>query len=282
MISSGKTAIIIVHYSGLSNTRECIDSIEANRDNNFHIVIVNNSGEDLPGFASRYTVISAPNQGYGAAMNVGMDYVFHNGFSYLVMMNNDALVERDFIAKVTRISDRYPSWIMNPKIVFSHSGLMQCAGGEVLLLLGGCRNIDKNKRPERINQLSFPDFLNGGCIFSQVENIQRVGKFDPEYFLYYEDVDWSYRARKLGYTLAVVPDIQIYHKHSSSSDTRMKEYYMGKSKMTFAKKHLRGLRKAIFLGSSFLLTPFIKMIYFRRITGFLHYYRGALGKPIKP
>lgn len=59
--------------------------------------------------------------------------------------------------------------------------------------------------------------LSGACIVTSRTVIDRVGGFDPRYFLYYEDADWCRRVRHADYRLAVVPNAQIVHYYNQSA-----------------------------------------------------------------
>lgn len=59
--------------------------------------------------------------------------------------------------------------------------------------------------------------LPGACIVTPRAVIDRVGGFDPGYFLYYEDTDWCRRVRRAGYVLHYLPDAEIMHYHHQSA-----------------------------------------------------------------
>jgi GT2 family glycosyltransferase len=59
--------------------------------------------------------------------------------------------------------------------------------------------------------------LSGACILTRRSVIDRVGGFDPGYFLYYEDTDWCRRVRLAGYPLVYVPDAEIVHYFNQSA-----------------------------------------------------------------
>jgi GT2 family glycosyltransferase len=59
--------------------------------------------------------------------------------------------------------------------------------------------------------------LSGACILTPRAVVERVGRFDPGYFLYYEDADWCRRVRRAGYSLAYVPEAEIIHYYNQSA-----------------------------------------------------------------
>ena len=69
---------------------------------------------------------------------------------------------------------------------------------------------------------------------------ERVGAFDPDYFMYFEEADLCTRIREAGYTIFYVPGARIMHHVSASSSTRPWWLFraMRVSRRTFARKHL--------------------------------------------
>lgn len=59
--------------------------------------------------------------------------------------------------------------------------------------------------------------LSGACIVTSRTAVDRVGGFDPAYFLYSEDTDWCRRLRRAGYRLMVVPEAEIVHYYNQSA-----------------------------------------------------------------
>lgn len=61
--------------------------------------------------------------------------------------------------------------------------------------------------------------------------------FDEKFFLYYEDADFSLRAKKAGFKLKIIPKVICYHKESASSSSEIKNYHLVKSGLVFFHKH---------------------------------------------
>jgi GT2 family glycosyltransferase len=82
------------------------------------------------------------------------------------------------------------------------------------------------------------DMLCGACLMIRREVVDRVGRFDPTFSLYYEDADWCRRARRRGYRFAFVPAAEIVHYYNQSAQVaweqsrewfdRSRSYYLQK------------------------------------------------------
>ena len=64
------------------------------------------------------------------------------------------------------------------------------------------------------------DYVTGCALLMRRAAIELVGLLDESFFLYWEDVDWSCRARQRGYKLLVVPTARIWHRINASASTR--------------------------------------------------------------
>jgi GT2 family glycosyltransferase len=79
-------------------------------------------------------------------------------------------------------------------------------------------------------------YLTGCALFAPKEIFERVGLFDERFFLYYEDADFSVRAKKIGYKLLVVPKSVVVHGEQSV-DNKEKIYWLVLSGLRFFEKH---------------------------------------------
>lgn len=84
------------------------------------------------------------------------------------------------------------------------------------------------------------DQLPGACCMVRREVIEEIGLMDPDYFIWFEDVDWCYRMRKAGYQLFALPSARMIHAGGASFDgwsidRRLSQFY--KSMFRFLEKH---------------------------------------------
>lgn len=61
--------------------------------------------------------------------------------------------------------------------------------------------------------------LTGTCLMTRRDVLERVGLFDHRFALYWEDADWSRRARRAGFTLLYVPEAEVVHDYNQSART---------------------------------------------------------------
>jgi len=72
------------------------------------------------------------------------------------------------------------------------------------------------KKGEKWNTLRPLDYVCGCALFAKAEVFQKIGVFEPRFFLFWEESDWCFRARKAGYPSYFCPDAKLWHKVSAS------------------------------------------------------------------
>ena len=84
------------------------------------------------------------------------------------------------------------------------------------------------------------DFATGCCMYISRAAIESIGFFDEKYFLYYEDVDYSVRAKQAGFGVFYDPSVHIWHKNAASSDkpgSLLHRYYQTRNRLYFGFKY---------------------------------------------
>ena len=153
------------------------------------------------------------NAGYSEGNNIGIK--FSLGIlnpDYILLLNNDTVVDENFLAElVTFANKKQRNGIVGPKVYyFDNPDKIAYIGHNINLCNGRISDPDmeeyKNSSPLKI------DFVVGCGLLIKKNVIKDIGLLDPNYFLYYEDVDWCLRARNSGYDVFYVPKSKIWHK----------------------------------------------------------------------
>lgn len=82
-------------------------------------------------------------------------------------------------------------------------------------------------------------WLSGACFLTRKDVLEKVGTYDENFFLYFEDIDLCYRMKKKGYKLLFLPQVRIFHKGGATT-LRSKissRYEYRKSQIYFYRKH---------------------------------------------
>jgi GT2 family glycosyltransferase len=222
-----KVGIILLNYKGTKDTFECVESLEKIEYKNYHIIIVDNHSQDgsyeklKAEFGDRHTIIEASdNGGFAKGNNIGIRYALEQGCDYILLLNNDTLVEKDFLNKMVECYERYrDTGIVGPKILYEgNRHLIWYGGGEInLKRFYGFHYGEGQKDSEEFNKEREITFTTGCTMLISRKVIEKVGALPEEYFMYYEDVDFCMKVQEEGYKIYYCPKAVIYHKVSASS-----------------------------------------------------------------
>lgn len=273
---------ILVDYNSHDDTKQCLDSLlKINcQDFELKILVVDNGSKENFLLSQKYSksgvelIRSEANLGFTGGNNLGISHTVKNhNPDYLLLLNNDTILHPDFLQHLyLALNSRDQLGIATPKIYFAKNcefhkkSYQRSDRGKVLWYAGGSvdwqnltafhRGVDELDRGQ-FDQASDTDFATGCCMLIKRELIETVGILDKRYFLYFEDVDYSLRAKKKGYQILFVPKAVIWHKNAGSSQgagAQTSVYYQNRNRLLLAFKFtsLRIKLTAIRLCFSFL------------------------------
>src|SRR6185312_11261646 len=94
---------------------------------------------------------------------------------------------------------------------------------------------------ENVPSEVFPaQWANGCALFASAEVFRRVGPLDTDYYALWDEVDWCFRASKLGFSCAVQPKARVAHKVSSTFGTDQSDQYvylLTRNRLLFIRRH---------------------------------------------
>ncbi len=219
-------AIIILNWNGKQDTLNCLESLKSIKYSNYEIVLVDNgSTDDSPhciqeAFPDVTLLCNRKNLGFAEGNNVGISHALKMGAEYLLLLNNDTIVDPNLISSfVTQAQNQKNHSILGGRVYlfddkkrFDHFGGIWNAKKAAFDLVAN-RLLDDGKSYEKPQEL---DYICGCCLFAKREVFETVGLLDARFFLMWEESDWCFRAKKLGYRLFTCPKAKIWHKVSAS------------------------------------------------------------------
>jgi GT2 family glycosyltransferase len=185
------------------------------------------------------------NLGYAEGNNVGMRFILRDPETrYIVFMNNDVVVERDFLKHMVSILEASEDRVAigSPKILYyDYHGSRQTinnAGSfiDTRYMEGykrGMGEIDKGQYAMHDNL----EWADGACFIMRADALRKTGSFDKEFFAYWEETDLGLRARKMGYRIIFIPESVVWHHESASIDSDQKSYLMTRNRFLLIKKN---------------------------------------------
>jgi N-acetylglucosaminyl-diphospho-decaprenol L-rhamnosyltransferase len=209
-----------------------------------HIVVVDN----FSGIAQRAATTAlatregwslvgpALNLGFGAGMNAGASRLIGMGCQRLLLLNPDALIDEAGIRALAEGSADDPASLQCPRIE-RPDGTLWFAGGTVELATG------RTRAGAHSDSSAANGWLTGACLMVHTSMWNWLGGFDERYFLYWEDVDLSWRCSQAGGSLVVRHDVTVVHgvggTQAGEGKSPVYVYYNIRNRMLFAATHLR-------------------------------------------
>lgn len=220
-----KVFIIILNWNKPEDTLECLLSCKNINYENYEIIVVDNHSSDdsvskiKSSFPQIRIIENSENLGYAGGNNVGMRYALEQGADYVLLLNNDVIVDKKVLSELIRIAQSSPqAGMLAPKVLYyDDRDVINSLGTSMDWLrlrpyLGACNQKDA----ESFNQVEKKDILLGCALLIHKTTIQRIGMLDEKFFIFHEEADWCFRNLKSGFINLVVPSAVIYHKASKT------------------------------------------------------------------
>lgn len=240
-----KVGIIVVNYHNNYDTEELVESLKvlALENLTLDLFVINNESlldpfqrppaEKMKLPFSLTVINNSRNLGFAAASNQGIELALRNADDYLCLLNNDTLVERNFLANLIRFaSEQKQNVIVSPKIYFARGEefyqerysdeekgkIIWYAGGKIDWENIRCCHLGVDEVDYgQYQAVAKTDFATGCCLLASRQVFEKIGKLDEKYFAYWEDVDFCQRAKERGIKIFYCPQAVIWHKNARSS-----------------------------------------------------------------
>lgn len=227
-------SIIVVNYNTKKMLYDCIESIiRHTQDIQYEIIVVDNNSTDnskeyiCSRFKDVVWIANKQNYGFGKANNIGASKAQGD---YLFLLNSDTILLNNAVKLFYDKYHKYKEncilgcYLSNKHYVTSYGEFANkkrmCIDVLYLYLpfLKRLRlalvpikaDFEDNKIEKKV------DFIVGADIFIRKETYEELNGFDEDYFMYCEDEDLCYRARKLGINCYIIKEPQIKHLEGSS------------------------------------------------------------------
>lgn len=226
---------LLVNYKNRKRTLLCISSIHKQLSSSplkVQIFIFDNSPKTSNFGPNVKTFGTGQNIGFAKACNFLASQAAKSSQN-LIFLNNDTVLEPKFIKNLSKISNSLKSNTAICPLILDSQRNVWFSGGTFRALI--CR---PETSQTLINRPVKSTILTGCCIIVSAKNWKKSGGFDENFFLYYEDIDWSIRSS--GWMeLIVDPNLKITHfVHSSAGHNNgpVQAYFQTRNNLYLAKK----------------------------------------------
>lgn len=237
-----KVVIVVLNYNGQKCLEQTIKSLLDLCYQKKEILIVDNDSKDnsfnlVKELFPECHFLKLPyNGGFAYGMNRGINWALSNGADFIWLFNYDAIAEKTSLEKL----------VLGYKSLNKEALLSPCILDEKkkVWFEGGRINfwnmrVEHKENRKSASEIYRTDFLTGCALFLPRIAIEKIGLLDEDFFLYYEDADYSLRALNKGFGLYIVSSAEVIHKEESIYNPK-KTYHLVFSGLLFFKKHSKG------------------------------------------
>lgn len=185
-------------------------------------------------------IMNERNAGFGDGANLAMARAFESGASEVLLLNPDARIDGASLSAL-RAAVAHRRMTIAAPLVLTSDGRVWFGGSDLYLADGATRSVAK--RADHPGADTVP-WLSGACLIFTREAFDAVS-FEPDYFLYWEDVDLSWRAQQSGIDLVVVDTATAVHDAGGTQQTsggraksRTYYFYNARNRLMFAAENL--------------------------------------------
>jgi N-acetylglucosaminyl-diphospho-decaprenol L-rhamnosyltransferase len=273
--------IIIVNWNSAHQLYECLESIANSNLSEFKLdridivdnASVDNSLEHTEKFALPINIIrNSENKGFGFACNQG---AANTKSDYLLFLNPDTKVFADSLSRsIDFLESSLPQkvGVVGVQLVNNHGEIHRSCTRfpSITTFLGSIIGLDKIVKHQSTSYFMTEwdhrntqavDQVMGAFYLIRRELFQKLGGFDESFFVYFEDLDLSYRLSQLGWSSYYLANVQSFHKGGGTSEaiksTRL--FYFIRSRILYAYKHLNWVSATIVMIASLFVEPIARI-----------------------
>ena len=227
-------SIIILNYNGEQFIKKTLESVLAldYPSADFEIIIIDNDkSRNVINSLIRESVNPLTtfiplnnNLGFSGGNNVGIKKAKGK---YILLLNNDCVVDKNWLSELVSVAENNEKiFAVNSKIYLGNTNKIQNAGIRIFPNgyaqdIGAVPNnkiqdyeVDKGQY-DKEKEI---DAACGAAVLYRTSILDKIGFLDESFFLYYEDVEISERAKKHGYQIIYAPKAVVHHLHAASAE----------------------------------------------------------------
>ena len=210
-------AIIVLNWNGADDTLNCVESLQQQTLRPEIIIVDNNSSDDsVERFEDHIKsqkkdapilIKNSQNLGFAGGINTGLIYAKEHNFKYIVVLNPDAIADKKWCRTLVDELSTHLDCGIATGIMQRHDGKTLDTTGDFYTTWGlpGPRNRDEpvENAPSKPGEVF--GATGGGAIY-RAAIFDDIDMFDEDFFMYYEDVDLSFRAQLAGWKVRFTPE----------------------------------------------------------------------------
>lgn len=262
-------AILILNYNSKPFLEDCLTSLFEQNYKNFDCFLLDNHSTDgsldlvKEKFPDVQIIAHPKNYGFGRGFNEGIKQVY-NDFEYIALLNPDIKADKRWLEESINTFKNHPKAQICSGLVLDWEGkFVDNAGGMTINFLGGIfggflSGISMQDIPPKYKSQEFRVFFGiATAIVARADAFTKFGLFDESYFMYFEDIDLSWRVLLGGGEILVNPKAVIYHYgHGAKKTKGIQLKIAGTTETNFLATYFKNLNLSTFI----LVLPLLLLI----------------------
>jgi GT2 family glycosyltransferase len=220
-----RAAVVVPNWNGAHFLGECLESLRS-QTHPAELIVVDGGSTDSSRelVRERFTeakLLSLPvNPGFAGAVNRGIERALRNGAEYVALLNNDAVAEPDWLARLIDTAEAHPEAGIVTSKLLRYDRVHIDSTGDFYSSWGWAYPRGRDELDQ--GQYDSPELRevfcgSGGASLFRARMLDHVGLFDEDYFAYLEDSDLGFRAQLRGWRARYEPGAVAYHHMMGTS-----------------------------------------------------------------
>lgn len=263
---------ILVSFNRAEDTLACLRSLSKCTYQRLEILVVDNGSTDgseasvRDCFPAVQVLQTGRNLGFSGGNNAGISRALQVEPDYVLLINNDTLVEPDFLDHMVDAMEARPDAGAAGGTIcyYPDTERIWYAGGKFTSWRASSFSFHVDEPVERVRDrdVQVVTFITGCLMLIRASALRRVGFFDERFFMYLEDAELSLRFVEARYRLLYVPKARIYHRIQHQGDRPLPLYFGMRNRLLLIKLKTRGVKRVVAC-TYLLLTACAKMTVWR-------------------
>lgn len=258
-----RLSIIIVNWNTSKLLETCLESIYRNPPAfNFEVVVVDNASSDFnpkemaEKFKQTVFIVNSENLGYAEGNNQAIKAVSGD---YVLLLNPDTEVKNDALTVLVEFMEAHPEAAAAGCRLVRPDGTIDrsCRGfpepGPVAAEFFGLSRLFPNSRKLGAYRMTWFDYNEevsvdqpmGSCLILNRKTINEIGVFDQDFPIFFNEVDWCYRAKQARWQIYFTPSAEIIH-HGGGSTKQVRREMRRESHRSLIRFYRKHYKKRLF------------------------------------
>lgn len=224
-------SVILVAYRSRADLERCLPTLYREGYEALEVIVVDNAPDDGPAawlersYPQVRVLANASNGGYAGGNNLGLAAATGE---FVLILNPDTELHPGALGALVEAARRHPDALVTAKLLQADGTLNACGLQMHYTGVSSCRGLGQSAAAHA--GVHPVPLLSGAAFIAAREVLKKVGGFDEAYFMYYEDIDLSLRAKLRGYRVLCAGDAHVTH-HYALAMNPTKFYYLERNRL---------------------------------------------------